>query len=122
MSSKAKKMGENIVQIQNKEKMLSMFFRVDLKFDDSFVSLPKTNYYLVSGIPESMYNEDKQQVIQTARQQYASVLMRGGFIELYNQGKTSKDEMPVFFNISLAKSIAIFDFYEVDENFQKIEG
>ena len=122
MSSKAKKIGENIVQIQNKEKMLSMFFRVDLEFDDSFGASPKTNYYLVSRIPESMYNEDKQQVIQTARQQYASVLMRGGFIELYNQGKTSKDEMPVFFNVSLAKSIAILDFYEVDENFQKIEG
>lgn len=122
MSSKAKKIGENIVQIQNKEKMLSMFFRVDLRFDDSFCNSAKTNYYLVSGIPESMYNEDKQQVIQTARQQYASVLMRGGFIELYNKGKTTKDEMPVFFNISLAKSIAIIDFYEVDENFQKIEG
>lgn len=123
MSSKAKRISDNVIKMSEveKENTLSVMYRVDMKFDAAFEPSTKTCWYIMSGIPESMYKENKQQVERTARLQFASYVKQGGFLELYNQGKTSKEETPSFYNIGLAKFVTITSFFEVDENFKRYE-
>jgi len=123
MSSKAKKISDNVINMSDlqKENTLSVMYRVDMKFNRAFEPKEKTCWYVMSGIPESMYKENKQQVERTARMQFASYVKQGGFIELYNQGKSSKEEIPSFYNIGLAKFVTITSFFEVDENFKRYE-
>lgn len=122
MSSKAKKISDNVIKMSEveKENTLSVMYRVDMKFNRAFEPKEKTCWYVMSGIPESMYKENKQQVERTARMQFASYVKQGGFLELYNRGKSSKEEIPSFYNIGLAKFITITDFYECDESFNKL--
>lgn len=116
MSSKAKKIMDNVLN----EETLYIMYRVDMKFNRAFEPKEKTCWYVMSGIPKSMYKENKQQVERTARMQFASYVKQGGFLELYNRGKSSKEEIPSFYNIGLAKFITITDFYECDESFNKL--
>ena len=122
MSSKARKFEKNILNMQKEpESYVYLFFRVDLQFDNEFEPEQKTCYYIMRDVPEKEYNENKDGIYGTARMQFIQAMKQGGFFELYNLGKTTKDEKPVLYNFNLAKTIEIKDFYEVDENFKRYE-
>lgn len=95
MSSKAKKMSENITPKEAPTK--SAQYRIDV--DLSGVGL-RTTYMVVTGIPEDLPDEMEPSVRAAAEKQFASVIKAGsGYLEFYSEGKTSADEQPVFYNL-----------------------
>lgn len=102
MSSKAKKMAQDIPVPEQKTKNVT--YRIDVSLSGG---TEKTVYMVVSGVPEDLPDEYMVTVKAAASNQFAQVLKAGGFMEMYNRGKTSADEKPVFYNLNKLEKIAV---------------
>lgn len=103
MSSAAKKLAEDIKQESVPTKTIS--YRIDVELSN--VPDIRTTYMQVTGVPEDLPPEYENTVMHTAEAQFASALNQRMYLEFYTEGKTSKDEQPVFFNLTKIDSVQI---------------
>lgn len=116
MSSRAGKMEKQVLAAQMPpQKTKEMTVRIDLELwrkpeDHSEYS----TYIVITGIPEDLPQEYEGTVIKTAEAQFAQALNQRLYLEFYNVGKTSKDEQPLFINLSKVEAIKIKDVQKVN--------
>lgn len=94
MSSKAKKMAEQVEVPE--QKTVTAQYRIDVDIENIGT---KSVYIIVSGIPEGLPAEYENTVERAAESQFVKTLNERTFIEFYNEGKTSNDEQPIFYNL-----------------------
>lgn len=74
----------------------------------------KSTYMTVTGVPEDLPPEYEETVRHSAEAQFASALNQRLYLEFYNEGKTSKDEQPVFYNLSKLDWVKIKNVIKLD--------
>lgn len=108
MSSKAGKM-EKMVVAQQARKAEQEVKDVDIQIDvDIFTmgqTFNKTVYVKVVGVPKDLPPEMENTVVNHAEKMFADMLNSRMYQEFYNRDKTSKDEDPIFFNLSRVDAI-----------------
>lgn len=110
MSSKASKMEKQVVaqQIKNAEqevKDVDIQIDVDVIFGEE--TAHKTVYIKVVGVPKDLPSEMEDTVIHHAEKMFAETLNNRIYQEFYNRDKTSKDEDPIFINLSRVDAIKV---------------
>ena len=103
MSSKVKKMSKEMAAAEQKTKTIN--YRIDVELSN--VPGIRTTYMQVTGVPEDLPPEYENTVMHTAEAQFASALNQRMYLEFYSEGKTSKDEQPVFYNLTKINSVQI---------------
>lgn len=88
-------------------------YRIDVELS-GVGTCTKTTYMTVTGVPEDLPPEYEETVRHSAEAQFASVLNQRLYLEFYNEGKTSKDEQPVFFNLSKLDWVKIKNVIKLD--------
>ena len=112
MSSKVGKMERQVLAAQTLEqKTKNMTIRIDVNIAGIG---EKCAYMIITGVPEDLPKEYENTVIKPAEGQFAQAINQRQFMEFYNPGKTSKDEQPVFINLSKV------DWFEI-KNVEKVE-
>lgn len=111
MSSRAGKMEKQMV-VQQAKKAEQEVKDVDIQIDvDIFFSneetAHKTVYVKVIGVPKDLPSEMEDTVIHHAEKMFADMLNSRMYQEFYNRDKTSKDEDPVFINLSRLDAIKV---------------
>lgn len=105
MSSRAGKMEKQVLkQSMPEQKTKTAQYRVDVHLDGIG---RKTTYVTVTGIPEDLPEEYENTILRSAEMQFINAINERTFIEFYNEGKSVKEEQPVFFNIKTFKSIQV---------------
>lgn len=109
MSSRAGKMEKQMVvqqaqQAEQKVKNISIQIDVELIKDGI---LDKTAYVVVTGVPEDLPPEMEGTVISHAQKIFAEMLNSRMYQEFYNRDKTSKDENPIFYNLSRVDAVQV---------------
>lgn len=101
-------MSEKKAKEERKEQeTVNMTYRIDLEMGKD--PSKKTTYMIVSGVPKNLPESMYDSVKYAAQAQFVSALNERKFIEVYNEGKTSKDEMPILVNLSMLESIKVTD-------------
>ena len=109
MSSAAKKMAKSIPQPEVPTKTIN--YRIDVELSGAGI---KTTYMQVSGVPEDLPPEYEQTGLRTAEAQFATALNQRLYLEFYSEGKTSRDEQPVFYNLTKLDWIQIKNVTKID--------
>ena len=110
MSSKVKKMSEEMATVDQKTKTIN--YRIDVELSD-FAGI-RTTYMQVTGVPEDLPAEYEDTVKHAAEAQFANALNQRLYLEFYSEGKTSNDEQPVFYNLSKLHSVKIIAITKID--------
>lgn len=95
MSSKAKKMAEQVATPGQKTKEMSVRINVNISGVGT-----KVIYMVISGIPDDLPEEYEFTVLKSAEKQLSQIINQRTFIECYNQGKLPSDEHPVCVNLT----------------------
>ena len=103
MSSKVKKMSKEMAAAEQKTKTIN--YRIDVELSD-FAGI-RTTYMQVTGVPEDLPAEYEGTVKHAAEAQFTTALNQRLYLEFYSEGKTSKDEQPVFYNLTKINSVQI---------------
>lgn len=103
MSSKVKKMSKETAAAEQKTKTIN--YRIDVELSN--VPGIRTTYMQVTGVPEDLPIEYEDTVKHAAEAQFATALNQRMYLEFYSEGKTSKDEQPVFYNLTKMNSVQI---------------
>lgn len=111
MSSRAGKMEKQMIvkqaqQAEQKVKNISIQIDVDLLYM-GHEPANKTAYVVVTGVPEDLPPEMEDTVISHAQKIFAEMLNSSKYQEFYNRDKTSKDENPIFYNLSRVDAIQV---------------
>ena len=113
MSSRAGKM-EKMVVAQQAKKAEQDVKDVDIQIDvdiliagEVLLSKSKTVYVKVVGVPKDLPPEMENTVVSHAEKMFADMLNSRMYQEFYNRDKTSKDEDPVFINLSRVDEIKV---------------
>lgn len=104
MSSKTNKIAKDI-------KTKSVSYRIDVELAGEGT---KTTYMVVTGVPEDLPENMMDSVKQAAEMQFASTLNSKQFLEFYNEGKNSRDEQPVFYNMTQMAWIKVKSLTEIN--------
>lgn len=112
MSSEVKKMSKEMAVVESEQKTKTINYRIDVILSD--IPGIKTAYMQVTGVPEDLPAEYEDTVKQAAEAQFATALNQRLYLEFYSEGKTSKDEQPVFYNLSKLRSVKIFEIKKID--------
>ena len=107
MSNKVNKIAKEIGEQKVETKEIT--YRLDLKLNGAMI---KTTYIVVSGVPKELPDEYKKTVERTAEAQFTNVINQRNFLELYNEGKSFKDERPIFYNL---KDIGELQVVKIEE-------
>ena len=73
-----------------------------------------STYMLITGVPEDLPKEYENTVIKTAEGQFAQAINQRLYLEFYTLGKTSKDEHPMFVNLSKVEALKVKDIQKVN--------
>ena len=112
MSSKIKQMAKQIEQVEQVEQNTKIInYRIDVNIAGEGV---KTTYMQVTGVPEDLPVEYESTVMRAAEAQFATALNQRTFLEFYSEGKSSRDEQPVFYNLSKVSWIKIENISKID--------
>lgn len=103
MSSKVKKMSKEMAAAEQKTKTIN--YRIDVELSN--VPGIRTTYMQVTGVPEDLPIEYEDTVKHAAEAQFTTALNQRLYLEFYSEGKTSKDEQPVFYNLTKINSVQI---------------
>ena len=113
MSSKAGKMEKQVLAAQMPEqKTKDMTIRINVNIAGIG---EKCTYMLITGVPEDLPKEYESTVIKTAEGQFAQAINQRQFMEFYNPCKTSKDEQPVFINLTQVSWLEIKNVEKVEQ-------
>lgn len=112
MSSKVKKMSKEMTMAEPEQKTKTINYRIDVELSD-IVGI-RTTYMQVTGVPEDLPVEYEDTVRRAAEAQFANALNQRLYLEFYSEGKTSKDEQPVFYNLSKLSSVKIIAITKID--------
>lgn len=97
MSSKAGKMEKQVLkQNMPEQKTKTQQYRINVNLAGEGV---KTTYVTVTGIPEDLPEEYENTILRSAEMQFINAINERTFIEFYNEGKSVKEEQPVFYNL-----------------------
>lgn len=113
MSSRANRMAANVAK--PKVETVGIMTRVNVEFWNDNEKVAKSTYILISGVPKDLPPEMEPTVIRTAEANFINALSSRMFMEFYNVGKSSKDEQPIFINLSLLKGIKIISIEKVEK-------
>lgn len=111
MSSRAGKMEKQMV-VQQTKKAEQEVKDVDIQIDVDIITKSeeprsKTVYVKVVGVPKDLPPEMENTVVSHAEKMFADMLNSRMYQEFYNRDKTSKDEDPVFINLSRVDEIKV---------------
>lgn len=110
MSSRAGKMEKQVV-VQQAKKAEQEVKDVDIQIDVDVIfgeeTAHKTVYVKVVGVPKDLPSEMEDTVVHHAEKIFADMLNSRMYQEFYNRDKTSKDEDPVFINLSRVDAIKV---------------
>lgn len=117
MSSKAGKMEKQMVAQQAKKaeqevKDVDIQIDVDILFGEE--TAHKTVYVKVVGVPKDLPPEMEDTVVHHAEKMFADMLNSRMYQEFYNRDKTSKDEDPVFINLSRVDAIKVIGVKKIN--------
>lgn len=110
MSSRAGKMEKEMLVQQTKKaeqevKDVDIQIDVDIFMDEE--TAHKTAYVKVVGVPKDLPPEMENTVVFHAEKMFADMLNSRTYQEFYNRDKTSKDEDPMFYNLSRIYAIKV---------------
>ena len=116
MSSRAGKMEKQILKdAMPPQKTKDMAIRIDVElWRKPGQSEEFSTYMLITGIPEDLPQEYEGTVIKTAETQFAQAINQRLYLEFYTLGKTSKDEHPMFVNLSKVEALKVKDIQKVN--------
>lgn len=117
MSSKAGKMEKQMVVQQTKQaeqKVKDIDIRIDVKLVKDAKLFNKTAYVKVVGVPEDLPPEMENTVISHAEKMFAEMLNSRIYQEFYNTGMTSKDEDPIFYNLTKLDEIKVVNVVKLN--------
>lgn len=116
MSSRAGKMEKQVLKAQMPEqKTKEMVVRIDVElWRTTSESNVYSTYIVITGIPEDLPQEYEGTVIKTAETQFAQAINQRLYLEFYTLGKTSKDEHPMFVNLSKVEALKVKDIQKVN--------
>lgn len=110
MSSRAGKMEKAVIAQQTKKaeqevKDVDIQIDVDVFFNGEIHN--KTVYVKVTGVPKDLPPEMEDTIVHHAEKMFADMLNSRVYQEFYNRDKTSKDEDPIFYNLSRVGAIKV---------------
>ena len=112
MSSRAGKMEKQILKdAMPPQKTKSMTVGIDVNIAGEGV---KTTYVVITGIPEDLPAEYESTVIRTAEAQFTQALNQRLWLEFYEQGKSAKDQNPVYLNLTKVDWLKVEKIYKVN--------
>lgn len=107
MSSKAKRTADDISATKEAGSVsVSVRIRLNLQWYDPDGNLPKDSFVTVQGIPKEMLGQEEL-IKHTAEQTFINCVNTRQFLEVYEPGKSAKDSLPTFYNISKVDVIQI---------------
>lgn len=110
MNSRAGKMEKQMITQQTKkaeQRVKNIDIQIDVELFRDAEVLDKTAYVKVTGIPEDLPVEMENTVVSHAEKMFAEMLNSRIYQEFYNRDKTSKDEDPIFYNLSRIDAIKV---------------
>lgn len=117
MSSRAGKMEKQMV-VQQAKKAEQEVKDVDIQIDVDVIfgeeTAHKTVYVKVVGVPKDLPSEMEDTVVHHAEKMFADMLNSRMYQEFYNRDKTSKDEDPVFINLSRVDAIKVVSVKKIN--------
>ena len=112
MSSRANKMEKQAIKnAMPSQETKIIGYRIDVEIAGEGT---KTTYMQVTGVPKDLPAEYEETVKRSAEAQFANAINQRLFLEFYNQGKTSKDEQPMFINLSRKDWIQVKEIIKID--------
>ena len=117
MSSKAGKMEKQMIIQQTKQaeqKVKDIDIQIDIDLYKESEVHSKSVYVKVTGVPEDLPPEMEGTVISHAQKIFADMLNSRIYQEFYNRNKTSKDEDPIFINLSRVDVIKVVDVKKIN--------
>lgn len=115
MSNRASRIAAKVEQAKPKVETVEIMTRVNVEIWDDNDKAAKSTYILISGVPKDLPPEMEPTVIRTAEANFINALSSRMFMEFYNVGKSSKDENPIFINLSRLKGIKITGIEKVEK-------
>lgn len=117
MSSRAGKMEKQMIvqqtkQAEQKVKDIDIQIDVDVFVESDIYS--KSVYIKVTGVPEDLPPEMEGTVISHAQKIFAEMLNSRVYQEFYNRDKTSRDENPIFYNLSRVNAIKVIGVKKIN--------
>ena len=106
MSSKAKRTADDISATKEDGVSVSVRIRLNLQWYDPDGNLPKDSFVTVQGIPKEMLGQEEL-IKHTAEQTFINYVNMRQFLEVYEPGKSAKDSLPTFYNISKVDHIQV---------------
>lgn len=111
MSSRAGKMEKQVVAKQARDaeqevKDVDIQIDIDILFAGEETA-HKSVYIKVVGVPKDLPSEMEDTVINHAEKMFAETLNSRMYQEFYSRDKTSKDEDPMFINLSRVDAIKV---------------
>lgn len=106
MSSKAKRMTNSIPTKSEDSVSVSVRISLNLHWYNPEGDLPKDSFVTVQGIPKGMLDQEEL-IKHTAEQTFINYINIRQFLEVYEPGKSAKDSLPTFYNISKVDVIQV---------------
>lgn len=117
MSNRADKLEKEMI-IQQAKKAEQEVKDVDIQIDVDIIfntqPLSKTLYVKVVGVPKDLPTEMEDTVVSHAEKIFADMLNSRVYQEFYNRNKTSKDEDPLFINLSRVDAIKVVSIKKIN--------
>lgn len=118
MSSRAGKM-EKAMVAQQAKKAVQDVKDVDIQIDVDILfagdeTAHKSVYVKVTGVPKDLPPEMEDTVVHHAEKMFAEMLNSRVYQEFYNRDKTSKDEDPIFYNLSRVDALKVVGVKKVN--------
>lgn len=107
MSSKAKRTANNISATKEVDDVsVPVRLSLNLHWYNPEADLPKDTFVTVQGVPKEMLDQEEL-IKHTAEQTLVSYINSRQFLELYVPGKSAKDSLPEFYNLSKVDQIQV---------------
>lgn len=113
MSSKARRMAEDIMEVQPAETQ-NMEFRISVTlFDNDCHSYEADCYMLVTGIPKDLPVSMLESVEKTVRMKFVQTMSKHEFVETYDRGHNRQDSQPLYVNSDKIQSFKIISVSKI---------
>ena len=115
MSSRAKKMAEQVKAPAEKTRSITVRINIDVSIQGSKM-ISRSTFMKVGGIPLDLPENLEEPIIKSAEHQFAVALNQRMYLETYSTIGDSRTEHPMFVNITRADVIDVVGVSKVDED------
>lgn len=113
MSSKARRMARDVVDVQPAETQ-NMEFRISVMlFNKDCHTYEADCYMLVTGIPKDLPASMLESVEKTVRMKFVQTMSEHKFLETYEKGHNRQDSQPLYVNSDKIQSFKIISVSKI---------